>query len=273
MRIVLAITALLTLPFFASAQVADPVGAVGAGFPERTIWVSNSKPASGEEIKVSTVLYNSTDGAVPGMLTFLQDGAAFNTQDVSLPPQSSSIISTSWSARSGTHALSARFVSKDGKAPTQETTVVRISVPEPPPPTPLQQSANKAAEVVAHIASSSAPAITQVAESVFKQTEAIRIAGAERLEQYIENSRHPAVEGASTRAGSAVTGFATPSTGKSKLGSTLNSVAQTAAAAAHFVFSSMYLFYPLFAFIMFALLAWAYRRFRRPHRAATTRAP
>lgn len=254
MRKVFAMTVLIcALPLIAAAQAAGPVR---AGFPERSLWLSNTAPSAGEEVRISTVLYNGTNAQVGGTLTFFNNDAKFSIQEVGLPPQSSSIVSATWVAIPGIHTFSAHFVGSAGSEAQQQTNSVKITVAEPPPPTALQQSVDKATVVAGQFASSSAPIVQKVAQTVFSQTEALRNAGAKGLEQYIENSRHPMVEGASTRATS------TPNTKDSLF----NSISQTAAAAALFVFRSIYLFYLLFVAILFTLLAWAYRRLRRPGR-------
>jgi len=265
MRKVFAMAAVAcALPLFVSAQ---------AGFPEKPLWVSHGKPVAGEEISLYTVLYNGTDATIEGSLGYFVDAVKYKTENVSLAAQSSTVFSTKWTAVSGTHTLDARFESGGGTTPPlrQQTASIQVTVAEPPPPPPpsaLQQNVSKATEIAGSITSSSAPFVQQVAQAVFTQTEAFRNAGAEKLEGYIANLRNPSVAGSSTSAVAAVKGFGAPATSSSggKSGSALRSAAQTAAAAAHFVFRSIYLFYILFAVLVFGLLTWAYRRLRRPHR-------
>src|SRR3989344_9281839 len=45
-----------------------------AGFPDRSLWLSDAKPTVGEQIRLYTVLYNGTDSALSGTLVFLIDG-------------------------------------------------------------------------------------------------------------------------------------------------------------------------------------------------------
>src|SRR3990167_10780411 len=141
---------LIALPFWASAQ---------AGFPDKPLWLSEAKPIAGEEISLSTVLYNGMDAAVGGTLTFLVDDAKFTSQDVSLAAQSSNVFSAKWIARSGTHSFSAKFAasSETASALQQQTTAIQVTVAEPPPPSALQQNVEKAATVAGQLASSSAP--------------------------------------------------------------------------------------------------------------------
>ena len=237
-----------------------------AGFPDRPLWLSNNAPKVGDEIYIYTVLYNGTNAKVGGVLTFFAGDAKLSSQEVSLSLQSSSIFSAKWKAVPGKHAFSAQFGNDTASGGQQKTSSVTVEVAEPPPPTQLQASVGKAAVVAEQIASSSAPIVQNVAQAIFAQTEALRNAGAERLEEYLEGPRDPQVAGNSSSATtSSVQGFAAANTA-SKGDSVLHSVAQTAAAAAHVVFRSVYLFYPIFAILLFSLLAFAYRRLRRPGR-------
>ena len=255
-----AIIALIcALPSFASAQ---------AGFPDKPLWLSNTDPVSGQEITLSTVLYNGTKEKTDGMLTFLVDGIAISPQEISLSPQSSTVVSAKWIATAGGHTFSARFGSGTSSA-IQQANSITVRVSEPPPPSELQRNVTRATEVAGQLASSSAPFVQQIAQAVFAQTEALRTGGAKKLEEFIEDPRESAVAGNSTHAStSAIKGFQSPATPSSERtdGSALHSVAQTAAVAAHFIFRSIYLFYLVFVPLLFVLLAWAYRRLRRPNR-------
>src|SRR3989344_4984683 len=100
MRKVFVIVGLMcALPFWASAQSGS---STPAGFPDRPLWLSDTKPVAGEEISLSTVLYNGTDATVGGTLTFFVDDAKLTSQEVSLAAQSSSVVTEKWTARSGT---------------------------------------------------------------------------------------------------------------------------------------------------------------------------
>ena len=167
---------LCAFPLLASAQV---------GFPDKPLWLSNTKPVTGQEISISTILYNGTDATVGGMLTFFVDDAKLTSQDISLAAQSSNVFSAKWTAITGTHSFSAKFAASGGTASAtqQQTSAVQVTVAEPPPPSVLQQNVEKAAAVAGQLASSSAPFVQKVAQAVFTQTEALRNAGIEYLEK------------------------------------------------------------------------------------------
>src|SRR3989344_1883284 len=248
---------LCALPFFVSAQ---------AGFPDKPLWLSNSVPVAGEEISLSTVLYNSTGATIDGTLTFFVDDAKLTSQDVSLAAQSSSVVSAKWTAASGTHSFSAKFATAGGatSALQQQTSAIQVTVAKPPPPPPpsaLQQSVEQVTVVAGQLASSSAPFVQKVAQAVFTQTEALRNAGIEYLEKKVDS---PQAGGSNT---SNVDGFVLGTSTKQAAasGSTLHNIGQMAASAGLFFLRSFYIFYPVLAFaFLFALYA-AARKIRRPH--------
>lgn len=234
------------LPVFVNAQ---------AGFPEKPLWLSNTKPISGEEVFLYTVLYNGTDATSDGTLIFFVDKAQLKTETVSLAAQSSSVVSAKWTAISGTHSFNARFETASSTASTlpQQTVAIQVTVAEPPPPSALQQNVHKAAEVAGQFVSSSAPFVQKVAQAVFTQTEALRNAGIKYLEKKVESP-----ESKKTTSGSTLhaTGFGS-STSAETSGSLLHNAAQTALAAVLFTLRSFYLFYPILAFVFLGSLYWA----------------
>ena len=263
---ILATLGIVAVSFIACITAA----ATQAGFPERPLWLSHTKPVVGEEISLYTVLYNGTDATIAGTLTFSIDDAKLVSQEVSLAAQSSNVVSVRWTAISGTHSFGAKFETASGTISSipQQASAVQVTAVEPvapPAPSALQQNVDKVADVAGNFASSSAPLVQKIVEAVFTKTEAVRNAGIERLEEYIENPRKPNVAGSST---SATRGPATvaASSSESKNEPVLHSVAQAAAASAYFVFRSAYLFYILFAALIFGFLTWGYRRLRRPNR-------
>src|SRR3989344_8039656 len=228
---------LIALPFWASAQ---------AGFPDKPLWLSDAKPIAGEEISLSTVLYNGTDAAVGGTLTFFVDDAKLTSQDVSLAAQSSNVFTAKWTARAGTHSFSAKFEASSGIASAQQqTSAVQVTVAEPPPPSALQQNVEKTATVAGQLASSSAPFVQKVAQTVFTQTEALRNAGIEYLEKKVDTKKADPEDTSNT------TGFGSTTSAERSSeasGSTLHNIGQTAAAGGLFILRSFYIFYPILAF-------------------------
>lgn len=260
MRKVFVIAGLVcALPFSVSAQSGP---STPAGFPDKPLWLSNTKPLAGKEISISTVLYNGTDATVGGTLTFFVDDTKLESQDVSLAAQSSSVVSAKWTARAGTHSFSAKFAAAGGTASTQQQTAsIQVTVAEPPPPSALQQNVEKAATVAGQLASSSAPFVQKVAQAVFTQTEAVRNAGIEYLEEKVD--RPQASGGNKSNVEGFVLGTSTKQTAAS--GSALHSVGQVAASAGLFILRSFYIFYPVLGLAVLLALYLAARKFRRPH--------
>src|SRR3989338_2815295 len=281
MRAILGLILLLLVPAFAFAQTHTGLPAQ-AGFPDRSIWLSNAKPAYGEENKIYTIVYNGTDTDFSGTVVFLVDGKTLDSQTVKLGAQSSEVVATKWKATSGDHIFGARFGTGATSETTQQTTSLAVKVAEPPPPTALQESVKTATAVAATFASSSAPIVTKVTGAVFEKTEAIRTAGIEYLESKLDEEESSPVVAASAPSSSSpglvagtstapsaksVKGFGTSSTAAASSGSnsTLHTIGQAGASALLLDRKSVYIFYPLFAFIFFYLLYRAYRLFRRPH--------
>ncbi|HEY4526552.1 MAG TPA: hypothetical protein VJK53_01760 [Candidatus Paceibacterota bacterium] len=274
MRVIPGLILLLLVPAFAFAQTRS-------GFPDRSIWLSNAKPAYGEEIKIYTVVYNGTDADFSGTVVFLVDGKTLDSQAVKLGAQSSEVVATKWKATSGDHTFGARFGTGATSETLQQTTSLAVKVAEPPPPTALQESVKTATAVATTFASSSAPIVTKVASAVFEKTEAIRTAGIEYLESKLDEGEPLPVVAASASSSASpglVAGTSTAPTAKSVKGfgtssaaaassdssSTLHTIGQAGASALLFTMKKVYIFYPLFAFIFFYLLYRAYRLFRRP---------
>ena len=245
------------------------------GFPDASVWLSNTNPKHGEKIRMYTVVYNGTGGSVAGTLTFLVDGTDYSAQPITLEAQSSKVISAEWQATAGTHTFGARFGSDGSTVETAEVaTTIQIKVAEPPPPTVLQKTVQQASAVAGDIASPSVPVVTKVANAVFEKTEALRNAGIEYLESKLDKPQSTSTVTSSSvaanpKTATAVAGFEDkakiePESAEVPQSSRLHSAGQIAASAALFTFKSAYLFYPLFALVFFFLLYRAYRLFRRP---------
>ncbi len=267
MRLAIVVFFLCLVPSFAFALPR-------AGFPDASVWLSNTAPKHGEKIRMYTVVYNGTGESVDGTLTFLVDGKEHASQEISLATQSSKVVSAEWQATAGNHTFGARFGSEDSAVSEAVTASTQVSVAEPPPPTALQKTAEQTSSVVNSIASTSVPVVTNIASAIFEKTEAVRNAGIEYLESKLdaEPASAATIAGTSTapivaRNNTSATGFGTSSDGvtaEPSAPSKLHSAGQTAASAALFTLKSAYLFYPIFGFLFFFLLYRAYRLFRRP---------
>ncbi|MBI5645125.1 hypothetical protein HY970_03435 [Candidatus Kaiserbacteria bacterium] len=162
----------LMFPAFAHAAT--------AGFPDRSVWLSDATPTHGQKVTIYTVVYNATNEKINAEVTFVIDGASVASPNVVLAAGETKVVSAEWTAQSGNHVFGARF---DGgnMAQVQETQSVAISVAEPPPPTALQQGVS----VISNVASTSIPVVSTIAGKVYAATESFREQGIAFAESHI----------------------------------------------------------------------------------------
>jgi len=239
-------------------------GETQAGFPTQAIWVSKTTAVAGETLVVSAVVYNGNTSALKGTLVFTDDAERIGVRELELPAGESQIHSIEWKPKAGEHRLAARIEGTSAALSQTETPSITVVVAEPPPPSRVQQTVSQAAQTAGNIASSSLPIVLGIATSIFDAVEPYRQKGVEELEAYVEKTRSRA--GGS--AGGTVAGTSTSNTSGfgsagANGGGLVSNIAQVAAAAALFVMSSLYLFYPLLALIFLGTLYFLARRIRR----------
>lgn len=223
--------------------------AAGAGFPSSSLWLSNDAPQSGDEVRVFSVLYNGETAAVSGTLQFLVDGEVLDTESVSLEPDASRILSTHWTAREGSHTISAKF-DDGGSAGVRTSGAITVSVSAPPSPT--KQALDSAQSVAAHAIASSTPVVKQLAQAVVDTTEGLREAGIEYLEGIVEKPTENQSSSSTTQIGLSTEESTSTESGSPSL---VKNASQLAAAGALFAFKSAWLFY----FLLLALLYLIFR--------------
>ncbi len=249
------------------------LSAVQAGFPSQPLWVSATAPSEGETIVISTVVINDTSATLRGTLTFLANDMRIGAREFELPSSKSQIHSIEWKPKKGEYRVSAKIEGTSAELSQKETPSISITVREAPaPPSEIEKTISQVVETGSSIASSSAPIIIQTAQNIFAQTETLRNAGVERLENYLASkspsgtqSSKGSVAGTSTAStdspqASNAAGFDAP---QKASGSVLSNLAQTAAAGALFVFNNAALFYPILALLILGVLYFLARRIRR----------
>ena len=245
-----------------------------AGFPDRSLWLSDAKPTVGEQIRLYTVLYNGTDSALSGTLVFLIDGKGENTQEVSLAAQTSSVVSTSWKATAGAHTFGARFSSTSGSSADVQTEAATLSIDVPEPKSELEVKAAEAASTAQEVATGFMPIVKNIAADAFGITETARHKAIELVEPFAAQSNKN-VASAQTSQNQNTDGKAgaqealDDAPNFTKIGEGESLIArgtQLAAVGALFTFKNMWLFYPLVALLFFFLLNLARRALRRPGR-------
>ena len=246
MRTRAALTAtLLLFPVFASAAA--------FGFPRQPLWVSATSGIEGETITMYAAVYNASETELKGTVSFVADGAVFDTKSVSLSPGGSSLVTDGWKAEKGTHALSAQFDSGAEKDTTQKISVTITAAPPvaPTPPTVIDKTVSTASDLFQSVAAPSSP-VSKVANTIVNTTENLRKAGGDLVRPYATDE--PAAKKGSANALSA----------PSKDPSLVHSITQTAAAAALYAFDIKWLFYALLVLSLYFILRTAKRWVNRP---------
>src|SRR3989344_3658326 len=245
-----------------------------AGFPDRSLWLSDTKPTVGEQVRLYTVLYNGTDSALSGTLIFLIDGKEENTQEVSLAAQTSSVVSTSWKATAGAHTFGARFSSTSGSSADVQTEAATLSIDVPEPKSELEVKAAEAASTAQEVATGFMPIVKNIAADAFSITETARHKAIELVEPFAAQSNKN-VASAQTSQNQNTDGKAgaqealDDAPNFTKIGEGESIIARGTrlpAVGALFTFKNMWLFYPLVALLFFFLLNLARRALRRPGR-------
>ncbi|MCE9541035.1 hypothetical protein K8R03_00560 [Candidatus Kaiserbacteria bacterium] len=259
--------ALFTALFLAIPTLAS---ASSFGFPRQPLWVSATEAKAGESITVYAAVYNATGDPMKGTVSFLADGTAFDTKDVNLAAGGSTLATAAWSAKEGTHTLSARFESGTEKDTTDAVAVKVAAVPPPTPPVPsvVDQTIQQTTAIVQGLSTSSSP-VAKIANAVLNQTENLRMAGADFLEPYAHGTTGTAASTSEANSSHATTsvakGFTSPASANSSSGkSLLNTGIQTAAAAALFAFDTKWLFYLLAVVLLLLILRGLKRWVNRP---------
>lgn len=248
--------------------------AVQAGFPTQSIWVSTISATEGETVVISAVVVNDTTSMLRGTLAFLANDSRIGAREFELPSGKSQIHSIEWKPKKGEYKLIARIEGTSAELSQKETPAISVTVKEPPaPPSEIERTITQVVQTGSTIASSSAPVIMETAQNIFAQTERLRNAGIERLENYLASN---ATSDSREVPEGSIAGTSTGSTGSLQASNAarfdasadkgkgmLSNIAQTAAAAALFGLKNVALFYPTLAFIILGTLYLLARRIRR----------
>ncbi len=249
MRISAYLIALFALlcPFFSYAQ---------ASFPDKSVWLSDTKPIVGEKIRIYAVIYNGSEVETSGTLTFLVDGKVNGTKDVTLDSGESTVVASPWTAVEGEHTFTATFSSGEGTeaVATSESVVATVDAP----PSEVQQAVSEAKNVTTQVAATALPVLSSIGSNVYAATESLRSAGVAYLESKVEpKQRSPAVLGTTTV--SQVEGFQSADSGASDSPSIVGKALNAAAIGTLAVFRSLWLFYPILVLLLLFLFRLLYR--------------
>ncbi len=262
-----AFVALLLIPMLWYSPTARASESMAAGFVPGTLWISQSAPRAGTPVKISTVVYNSSQTALDGSVTFSADGVIVGSAPFSLGVGESAIESTAWTPTEGQHALKASIESvidrKTKKAATiAQTAATPLSVlvlPEAPK-APALEAIDAAQSAVA----SSTPVVASIVSTASNTTESIRKAGESYLATLAGESTGSGAVASSTKPKGSVLGASTEVVDATTTVPT--SMGSKFAKALLPLFRYPALFYPVFLFLVlfaFWLLA---KKLRNPKR-------
>jgi hypothetical protein len=246
---------LLLAPALAFAQI---------GFPDQSVWLSDTKPEIGEKIRIYAVVYNSTDAASSGTLTFLVDGKENGSKSITLESGESTVVASPWTATEGTHTFAARFQGSGDGAAIETGELVKVSVAAPP--SAVEQTLEDAKNAGSQIASVSIPIVSTVANTVFDTTESIREAGLAYLEDKVSATEASGTEGTvlGTTTAAQAEGFEAGNAHRSGISGIIASATHAASVGALAIFRSLWLFYPVFVGLLLLIARWLYKWVTRP---------
>ncbi len=240
-----------------------------AGFAPGSLWLSQSAPVAGSNVRLYAVMYNAGSTGIEGSVTFRVGGSSVGSSPFSLEPGESEIESVVWTPTEGAHEISAEITSViDRKtkesASVTSTTAATVSVTvSPAPPKPAAVVAIDSAQT---IAASSSPIVAAVVGATTGTTETIRKAGEDYLAT-LAGEKQPTTAASTTSKAGSVLGAATEIPEEDIATSTASGgYMQSIAKALLPIFRYPALFYPVFFFILLFLLWIVAKRLRNPKR-------
>src|SRR3989338_6699256 len=249
---------LFVFPFVSLAEAAS----ASAGFAP-SIWMSRAQVVAGGSVNIFTTLYNSSDSSISGDVVFAVDGASIGTKDFTLGAGETQIVSAPWVAKAGNHTASARIENAAGAGVNasilnQTTGTISISVESPPPPSPTAQVLDTVTSAVQTGVASTAPAIANVAGSLYGKTEALREQAKAALEKHLAENA-PAGASAKPKQTAGTPGSGPAEAGVSTVGADestplVSKALRYMAAAGLAVVSSRTLFYISLALMLLVLV-------------------
>jgi hypothetical protein len=150
---------------------------VPAGFPQSAVWLSKTNLVTGDGATIYTVVYNSSMTSLQGTVVFLVDGKSVGSKPWSAAPGTTEIISQTWAATEGEHAITAKIEGLTGSSvplSTLQTSTTTVSVAPPPAPSELVTDTQVAVDTIAGTLGDTAPIVADVASTTSNIAEDIR---------------------------------------------------------------------------------------------------
>lgn len=250
---------LFLVPFGAHAAS----GAVG--FATESLWLSRAEAEAGDTLTIYSIVRNSSDTSLEGVVVFTVDGESLARESLSLQSGGASLLSAEWRAEGGTHTFGASLEDVEGAeiaSAAQVSNTATLTVAEPPP-SPVEKYAEGAASFIA----STSPAVRTVASTVFGATERVREHGVEWLSTALSagEMRESAAPGAAAAHVAAASAAASDDAGGRVLGEVIlpeeggaetgiaSTVKDRVLRALLFIFNVKVLFYAMLVVVLYAL--------------------
>lgn len=148
-----------------------------AGFPQSPLWLSKTELTTGDGVTIYTVVYNSSQNSLQGTVVFQVDGKPVGSKPWSAAPGTTEIISQTWAATEGEHAITAKIEGLSGSTlplsalVTSTTTVTVAPLPAPPE---IVTDTQVAVDTIAGTLGDTAPILGDVASSTSNIAEDVR---------------------------------------------------------------------------------------------------
>lgn len=239
------------LPLLASAAT------IPAGFPNQTIWISDSSLTDGDTATVSTVIYNASGAPVSGTVEFLVDSSVVGTADFTLDSGKSQIETANWIANTGSHAVSARIV----RAPTGVSGASgSLAVTVAPAPPKKDEQAIAVQNAITNLTASTSPALSNAAQKTFAFTEGIRKGAIGYLENSLGTSSAATKQKGQVLGANSVAEAAKENTPSSWW----HAISTVFLTVMLMIARSVVFFYPFVAIVFFLILYFVAKAVRRP---------
>lgn len=168
---------IIPLLFFIFLAPSARAETVPAGFPQSSVWLSKTNLTTGDGATIYTVVYNSSTSSLQGTVVFLVDGKPVGTRPWSAAPGTTEVLSQTWAATEGEHAITAKIEGLTGSA-TQlsqlTTSTTTVSVAPAPAPSELVTDTQVAVDTITATLGDTAPIVADVASTTSNIAEDVR---------------------------------------------------------------------------------------------------
>lgn len=150
--------------------------ATPAGFAPGAIWLSKTGVTAGEQVTIYTVVYDSLEEDVEGVLSFLVDEESISKQTFKLAAGETKILSAPWTSTKGAHRIGAsldEMKTARGEVLALDrvaTEAVEVEIIAPPTPSIATQATGMAVSAI----QTGAPVVVGAVKGAFDSLEYLR---------------------------------------------------------------------------------------------------